>query len=103
MSDTAAENHEIAKWDPSFTEQLKNVVGPLVYSTGLLSPGAPVNITVWSYVDQLGVAVLTDDQTFDDPHDATDALVAAFAELHCAAGLSGQGSDSDLVAEHALR
>ena len=30
MSDTAAENHEIAKWDPSFTEQLKNVVGPLV-------------------------------------------------------------------------
>src|SRR6516165_8127269 len=30
MSDTTPENHEIAKWDPSFTEQLKNVVGPLV-------------------------------------------------------------------------
>src|SRR6201998_4838808 len=30
MSDEAAENHEIAKWDPSFTQQLKNVVGPLV-------------------------------------------------------------------------
>ncbi|MGA8543763.1 MAG: lysophospholipid acyltransferase family protein [Mycobacterium sp.] len=25
-----AENHEIAKWDPSFTRQLKTVVGPLV-------------------------------------------------------------------------
>ena len=45
-----------------------------IYSTGVLSPGAPVNITVWSYVDQLGVAVLTDDQTFNDPHEATDAL-----------------------------
>ncbi len=26
----AVENHEIAKWDPSFTRQLKNVVGSLV-------------------------------------------------------------------------
>jgi diacylglycerol O-acyltransferase len=59
-----------------------------IYSTGVLSPGAPVNITVWSYVDQLGVAVLTDDQTFKDPHEATDALVDAFAELRSAAGIS---------------
>ncbi len=58
-----------------------------IYSTGVLSPGAPVNITVWSYVDQLGVAVLTDDQTFKDAHDATDALSSAFAELHSAAGI----------------
>ena len=57
-----------------------------IYSTGVLSPGAPVNITVWSYVDQLGVAVLTDDQTFADPHEATDAFRAAFAELRSAAG-----------------
>jgi len=61
-----------------------------IYSTGVLSPGAPVNITVWSYVDQLGVAVLTDDQTFNDPHEATDALSAAFAELRSAAGISVQ-------------
>jgi hypothetical protein len=47
-----------------------------------------VNITVWSYVDQMGIAVLTDDQTFGDVHEATDALVAAFRELHTAAGLS---------------
>ena len=59
-----------------------------IYSTGVLSPGAPVNITVWSYVDQLGVAVLTDDQTFNDPHEATDAIGAAFAELRNAAGAS---------------
>lgn len=58
-----------------------------IYSTGVLSPGAPVNITVWSYVDQLGVAVLTDDATFHDPHDATDALRSAFTELRSAAGL----------------
>lgn len=30
MSDAAAENQEIAKWDPSFTQQLRNVVAPLV-------------------------------------------------------------------------
>ena len=58
-----------------------------IYSTGVLSPGAPVNITVWSYVDQLGVAVLTDDQTFKDAHHATDALSSAFAELRSAAGV----------------
>ncbi len=58
-----------------------------IYSTGVLSPGAPVNITVWSYVDRLGIAVLTDDQTFDDPHEATDALTAAFTELQSAAGI----------------
>ena len=74
-----------------------------IYSTGVLSPGAPVNITVWSYVDQLGVAVLTDDQTFNDPHEATDALMAAFAELRTAAGLCTQGGELDLAAEHALR
>jgi hypothetical protein len=74
-----------------------------IYSTGVLSPGAPVNITVWSYVDQLGVAVLTDDQTFDDPHEATDAFVEAFGELRSAAGLSEQSRVPDLVAEHALR
>ena len=47
-----------------------------IYSTGVLSAGAPVNITVWSYVDQMGVAVLTDDRTFGDVHEATDAFRA---------------------------
>jgi diacylglycerol O-acyltransferase / wax synthase len=61
-----------------------------IYSTGVLSLGAPVNITVWSYVDQMGVAVLTDDRTFGDVHEATDALVRAFAEIHRAAGSSAE-------------
>jgi diacylglycerol O-acyltransferase / wax synthase len=70
-----------------------------IYSTGVLSPGAPVNITVWSYVDQLGVAVLTDDQTFDDAHEATDALAASFAELCRAAGTSGYAASTESSAE----
>jgi diacylglycerol O-acyltransferase / wax synthase len=74
-----------------------------IYSTGVLSPGAPVNITVWSYVDQLGIAVLTDDATFDDPHEATEALSEAFNELRCAAGLSNHRGTVDLLADHALR
>ena len=63
-----------------------------LYSTGVLSPGAPVNITVWSYVDGLGIAVLTDDQTFNDPHEATDAMTASFVELRSAAAISAQRS-----------
>jgi diacylglycerol O-acyltransferase / wax synthase len=70
-----------------------------IYSTGVLSPGAPVNITVWSYVGQLGIAVLTDDQTFNDPHDATDALVDAFDELRSAAGVSAQAANTASSAE----
>src|SRR6201996_4282349 len=30
MSDTAPDDQEIAKWDPSFTKQLRNVVAPVV-------------------------------------------------------------------------
>ena len=60
-----------------------------LYSTGVLSLGAPVNITVWSYVDQMGVAVLTDDQTFDDVHEATGAFTDAFFEIRSAAGITG--------------
>jgi diacylglycerol O-acyltransferase / wax synthase len=47
--------------------------------------------------------VLTDDQTFNVPHEATDALVEGFAELRSAAGLSTQSGELDLAAEHALR
>ena len=68
-----------------------------IYSTGVLSLGAPVNITVWSYVDQLGIAVLTDDGTFGDVHEATEAMVRAFSEIRGAAGLSGEPSVVDTV------
>lgn len=65
-----------------------------IYSTGVLSPGAPVNITVWSYADGLGIAVLTDDKTFKDPHEATEAMAQAFIELRSAAGFPTQNMSS---------
>jgi hypothetical protein len=58
-----------------------------IYSVGPLLAGSGMNITVWSYVDQLNISVLTDDVTLDDPHEATDAIVQAFIELRTAAGL----------------
>jgi diacylglycerol O-acyltransferase len=60
-----------------------------IYSVGVLSAGSAFNMTVWSYVDQVDIAVLTDDRTFNDAHEATDAMVHAFAELRRSAGLPG--------------
>lgn len=62
-----------------------------IYSVGVLSAGSAFNMTVWSYVDQVDIAVLSDDATFDDPHEATDAMVHAFAELRQVCGLSEPG------------
>jgi diacylglycerol O-acyltransferase / wax synthase len=59
-----------------------------IYSVGPIVAGSGMNITVWSYVDQLAISVLTDDRTLGDPHEATDAMVAAFIEIRRAAGLS---------------
>jgi WS/DGAT/MGAT family acyltransferase len=61
-----------------------------IYSVGVLSPGSAFNMTVWSYVDQLDIAVLSDDRTFKDPHEATDAMVHAFGEIRRACGLAEQ-------------
>jgi len=60
-----------------------------IYSVGPVVAGSGMNITVWSYVDQLAISVLTDDVTLDDPHEATDAMIDAFIELREAAGLTG--------------
>jgi WS/DGAT/MGAT family acyltransferase len=59
-----------------------------IYSVGVLSAGSAFNMTVWSYVDQLDIAVLSDDHTFKDPHEATDATVHAFGEIRRACGLA---------------
>ena len=61
-----------------------------IYSVGPLVAGSGMNVTVWSYVDQLNISVLTDDLTTDDPHEVTDAMTRAFVELRRAAGLSGE-------------
>ena len=59
-----------------------------IYSVGPLTAGSGLNITVWSYVDQLNISVLSDGKTLDDPHELTDAMVDAFREIRTAAGLS---------------
>jgi diacylglycerol O-acyltransferase len=61
-----------------------------IYSVGPVVTGSGMNITVWSYVDQLAVSVLTDDRTLDDPHEATDAMLNAFVEIREASGLPGE-------------
>lgn len=58
------------------------------YSVGPLSPGCGMNITVWSYVDQLNISILCDDLTTADPHVVTDAMIEAFAQIRRAAGYS---------------
>ena len=59
-----------------------------IYSVGPLTAGSGLNITVWSYVDQLNISVLSDGSTLDDPHELTDAMIDAFIEIRRAAGLS---------------
>jgi WS/DGAT/MGAT family acyltransferase len=60
-----------------------------IYSVGVLSAGSAFNMTVWSYVDQLDIAVLSDDRTFNDVHESTDAMIHAFGEVRRAAGFDG--------------
>jgi diacylglycerol O-acyltransferase len=58
-----------------------------IYSIGVLSAGSAFNMTVWSYVDQVDISILSDDQTFNDIHEATDAMIHGLAEIRSAAGL----------------
>jgi len=83
-----------------FNISISNVPGPRergdiagapmseIYSVGPVMAGAGINITVWSYVDQLNISVLADDITVEDPHEVTDAMIHAFTEIRRAAGLS---------------
>jgi diacylglycerol O-acyltransferase / wax synthase len=61
-----------------------------IYSVGPLTTGSGLNITVWSYVDQLNVSVLSDGATLLDAHELTDSMIEAFIEIRRAAGLSEQ-------------
>jgi diacylglycerol O-acyltransferase / wax synthase len=61
-----------------------------IYSVGPLTTGSGLNITVWSYVDQLNISVLSDGATLTDPHELTDAMLEAFVEIRRAAGLSAE-------------
>jgi diacylglycerol O-acyltransferase / wax synthase len=59
-----------------------------IYSVGPLTAGSGLNITVWSYVDQLNISVLADGATVKDPHEVTEAMVDDFIEIRRAAGIS---------------
>jgi WS/DGAT/MGAT family acyltransferase len=61
-----------------------------IYSVGPLTAGSGLNITVWSYVDQLNISVLADGATVKDPHEVTDAMVSDFLEIRRRAGLSDE-------------
>ncbi|RDH78559.1 wax ester/triacylglycerol synthase family O-acyltransferase [Mycolicibacterium moriokaense] len=61
-----------------------------LYSVGPLMAGCGLNVTVWSYVDQLNISVLADGETVRDPHEVTDALVESFGEIRSAAGFCVQ-------------
>jgi hypothetical protein len=85
-----------------FNVPISNVPGPRerghfagaevseIYSVGPLMAACGINITVWSYVDQLNISVIADDSTLPDPHEATDAMVRAFCEIRSAAGFPGE-------------
>lgn len=59
-----------------------------IYSVGPLTAASGLNITVWSYVDQLNISVLSDTETVGDPHEVTDAMVQELRDIRRAAGIS---------------
>ncbi|MEN4401671.1 WS/DGAT/MGAT family O-acyltransferase [Mycolicibacterium senegalense] len=61
-----------------------------IYSVGPITTGSGLNITVWSYVDQLNISVLSDDATVEDPHEVTDGMLEEFREICRVAGLSDE-------------
>jgi diacylglycerol O-acyltransferase / wax synthase len=65
------------------------------YSVGPLVAGSGLNITVWSYADQLNISVLADAATLADAHEVTEALVREFSEIGSAAGIFTATTDSD--------
>ena len=83
-----------------FNVTISNVPGPRAhgrvggalvtefYSVGPLSAGCALNITVWSYVDQVNISVITDDATVDDEHEVPRAMLDEFSSLRAAVGLS---------------
>ncbi|MFG1932517.1 wax ester/triacylglycerol synthase family O-acyltransferase [Mycobacterium sp. NPDC048908] len=93
--------------NPLFNVIVSNVPGPRrrghitgavvteIYSVGPLAAGSALNITVWSYVDQLNISVLADGRTLDDPHNVTDAMIRAFIEIRRGAGFADAHSRID--------
>jgi WS/DGAT/MGAT family acyltransferase len=84
-------------YKPNCNIAISNVPGPreklgreggeleALYSAGVLGEGMGLNITVWSYVDQLNVGALACNKAMPDVHRLTDAIPGAVKELQLAA------------------
>ena len=72
---------------PGPREKLQTGGGTLeaLYSAGVLGEGMGLNITVWSYMDQLNVGALACHKAMPDLERLTDAIPVAFEELQRAA------------------
>lgn len=68
-----------------------------LFSVGPLNDGCAVNITIWSYRDQLQVSVLTDAVMVPEPQRITDALARAFDELRDAVEARPDAGSDDAV------
>jgi hypothetical protein len=72
-----------------------------IYSVGPLAAASGMNVTVWSYLDQLNISVLTDDITVDDPHEMTDAMIDSFREIQSLKMIPGQAIRVPLPTDNA--
>ena len=54
------------------------------FSIGQLAHGASLNVTVWSYVDQFNLSVLSDPKVLDDAWHLVDQFEASLVELEAA-------------------
>jgi diacylglycerol O-acyltransferase len=52
-----------------------------IYSVGPILEGIGLNVTVWSYCDQLNVGVIACREHISDPHEITDGMADALDEL----------------------
>ena len=52
-----------------------------IYSVGPILEGIGLNVTVWSYCDQLNVGVIACREHIADPHEITDGMASALDEL----------------------
>lgn len=52
-----------------------------IYSVGPILEGIGLNVTVWSYCDQMNIGVIACREHIADPHEITDGMAAALAEL----------------------
>jgi diacylglycerol O-acyltransferase len=52
-----------------------------LYSVGPIVEGIGVNVTAWSYADELSFTVLASREALPDAHELTECLEASLAEL----------------------